>query len=314
MSSATCLKAPPPPSPVSRLTQKTFGLWFPFFRHVVRHVPPEWLCRLSTATVEKLMWRRESLREAILDNVACVLGRPASDFSVEEAAREMLANHSRSWIDFLRNSARPGVDCTELVAEQIGTEHLRNAHREGRGAILLTAHAGNFELGGLFLRDLGLEANVVYAPDPSPVVEKYRTEARQAMGVKGIPITTSPLSFVAILRALEANEFVAIQGDRDISGTGRPVPFFGKMVSFPVGPFRLAAAGMAPLLPVFVLMTGDGRYQTVVKEPIRLATGARRSELDSVLDSGMRAFARVLEDVIRAHPAQWYRFTRFWEK
>lgn len=310
----SCQKNLPPPSPVSRISQKTFGLWFPFFRSVAQRFPPEWLGRLSTATVEKLMWRREPLREAVLDNVACVLGRRPTEYVVEETAREMLANHSRSWIDLLRNSARPGVDCSTLVGEQIGTEHLRNAHREGRGAILLTAHAGNFELGGLFLRDLGIEANVVYAPDPSPVVEKYRTEARDAMGVKGIPITTSPLSFVAILRALEANEFVAIQGDRDISGTGRQVPFFGRMVSFPVGPFRLAAAGKAPLLPVFVLMNPDGKYQTLVKEPIRLAAGARGKELDSVLDGGMRVFARVLEEVIRAHPAQWYRFTRFWEQ
>jgi KDO2-lipid IV(A) lauroyltransferase len=305
---------PPPPSPVSRLSQKSLGLWFPFFRGVARRFPTEWIVRLSGATVEKYMWEREALREAVLDNIACVLGRRPTEWIVEETARQMLANHSRSWIDFLRNTGRIVRDPSTLVSKQIGTHHLLNARTGGRGAILLTAHAGNFELGGLFLKDLGLEANIVYAKDPSPIVEKYRKEARDAIGVKGIPVTTSPLSFVAVLRALEANEFVAIQGDRDISGTGRLVPFFGKMVSFPVGPFRLAAAGKAPLIPVFVLIAPDGTYQTVVEEPILIAEPARRSDLDSVIDSGMREFATVLERVIRAHPSQWYRFTRFWEK
>jgi KDO2-lipid IV(A) lauroyltransferase len=224
----------------------------------------------------------------------------------------MFANHSRLWIDFLRYSGRGGIDPDALISAHEGTHFLHEAHDAGRGGILLTAHVGNFELGGFLLREFGFRVAAVYRPDPSPVVERHRVEARQAVGVEGIPVTSSAFSFISVLRALEGNALVAMQGDRDVSGTGRRFPFFGETASFPVGPFRLAAASGAPLLPVFVLVDADGRYQTIVKPPIPIDDRSRDG-LDRSIHAAMASFVALLESTIRAHPAQWYQFTPFWE-
>jgi KDO2-lipid IV(A) lauroyltransferase len=299
---------------VSNLTNITFGLWFPFFRWMARTVPPVWVARLASVTVEQAVWRRGHVHEAICSNVAQVLGVPATDPRVEKAARTMVSRHSRSWIDLLRCSGRNDIAPEALLARRIGDEQLAAAHREGTGAILLTAHVGNFELGGLFLREMGITTYAVYAPDPSPVVEAHRESARRSLGVIGIPVTSSPFASVPILRALRSNGFVAMQGDRDVSGTGRRLPFFGKTASFPVGPFRIAQASGAPLFPVFVLQEDDGRYRTVVEPPIRVThiRGSREAD-ESALAAAMERFVGTLTRTIRENPTQWYLFTPFWE-
>jgi KDO2-lipid IV(A) lauroyltransferase len=223
----------------------------------------------------------------------------------------MLGHHSRSWIDLLRFSARPPADLDVVVPRRAGTEHLVAARDAGRGAILLTAHVGNFEIGGFFLGAIGLKVAVVYLPDPSPVVERDRNAARDRLGIRSLPLT-SELSAVKILRSLDEGYFVAIQGDRDYSGNGRKLPFLGRSVSFPVGPFRIAAAAGVPLLPVFILREKDGRYRTVVEEPLRVEAASRR-ERGEAERAAMEAFVSILERTIRENGEQWYVFSRFWE-
>jgi KDO2-lipid IV(A) lauroyltransferase len=290
----------------------SFGLWFPFFRWLVLHVPPEWVARLASATAERAIWARETVREAILENHAALLGLPSWRREVEESARRMLGHHSRSWIDLLRFSGRPPTDLAALVPRRVGTEHLLAARDAGRGAILLTAHVGNFEIGGFFLGEIGLKVAVVYLEDPSPVVERDRKAARDRLGIRSLPLT-SELSPVKILRSLEEGYFVAIQGDRDYAGNGRTLPFLGRDVSFPVGPFRIAAAAGVPLLPVFVLREEDGTYRTTVEPPIRVeaASRAERSEAERV---AMTEFVSILERTVRENGEQWYTFSRFWER
>lgn len=300
------------PGIVSNLVNATFGLWFPFFRWMARTLPTVWVARLAEATAERAIWEKDSVRDAILDNVAVVLGLPRNARAVEETGREMVSRHSRLWIDLLRYSGRKGVNPASLLSDRIGDERLVVAQREGKGAILLTAHVGNFELGGLFLAQLGLKVAAVYVPDPSPVIERHREDARRMLGVRGLPIDTSPFAFLPVRKALEENMCVAIQGDRDVSGTGVAMPFFGKTASFPVGPFRLAQASGAPIFPVFVLQDDDGRYRTVVEEAIRVEN-ARGAEGEAAVTAALARFVASMERTIRAHPAQWYLFTRFWD-
>jgi KDO2-lipid IV(A) lauroyltransferase len=125
-------------------------------------------------------------------------------------------------------------------------------------------------------------------------------------------VDRSPFGFLPVFRALERNMCVAMQGDRDVSGTGRAMPFFGKTASFPIGPFRIAQASGAPVFPVFVLQEEDGRYRTIVEEAIRVPQ-ARGAAADEAVVAGLAAFVARMEAMIRAYPTQWYRFTRFWE-
>ena len=52
-----------------------------------------------------------------------------------------------------------------------------------------------------------------------------------------------------MLAALRNNEVVCLLADRDLTGDGVEVEFFGERTTLPGGPAMLALRGGAPLLP-----------------------------------------------------------------
>ena len=94
-------------------------------------------------------------------------------------------------------------------------------------------------------------------------------------------------------------------GDRDLFGKGVPVTFFGRRVSFPIGPALLASLSEAPLIPTFVLMNEDDRYLCLASDPVRIQKTGNR---DDDLAANTQRIAEVMEQFIRTHPDQWYTF------
>jgi KDO2-lipid IV(A) lauroyltransferase len=222
----------------------------------------------------------------------------------------MLYNFAYYWVDLFRFAQLPAERATQLLDRRVGDEHLFAAIEAGKGAILLTAHLGNWEMGGVLLKPLGVDLSVVYVPDQFEDVEAFRAHLREATGVKGIAIhPKESLASLPVLRALRENRLVALQGDRDFNDRGVSKDFFGAPVPFPVGPFHLALATGAPLLPCFVGYSSGHRFTIEVGEPIRLeSTGDRRADVDR----GLEQWVRVLESAVRRWPTQWYTFYDFW--
>jgi KDO2-lipid IV(A) lauroyltransferase len=111
----------------------------------------------------------------------------------------------------------------------------------------------------------------------------------------------SPLSGLQILNHLRMNKIVAMVGDREFFGRGRPVTYFGKKVAFPVGPVMVAMKSGAPLIPVFVIKQSDGRYAGILEEPIFVDDNGGEA-----IDRALNRLVRVFETYIRRHPDQWY--------
>src|SRR5262249_32935534 len=73
---------------------------------------------------------------------------------------------------------------------------------------------------------------------------------------------------LTLLAALRRGEIVALQGDRALGTRGDVAhPFFGAPALFPMGPFMLARAARAPVVPAFCLLDDDRRYRIVVGTP-----------------------------------------------
>jgi KDO2-lipid IV(A) lauroyltransferase len=116
-------------------------------------------------------------------------------------------------------------------------------------------------------------------------------------------VDQSPFSVIEVLRHLQQNRIVAMNGDRDYFGTGRQVNFMGKKVNFPIGPVVLAMSSGAALIPAFVLKQPDGRYIGVLEDAIPLLPTGNR---DEAIKKSLRAIARIFEKYIRSYPDQWY--------
>ncbi len=193
-----------------------------------------------------------------------------------------------------------------------GIEHIQNAAKQKRGGILLTGHLGNWEIASGLLRGR-FEVPIAIAAFEGEEARLRWVLERAAGPVRPRVITvgTDELSSLEILRALRDGWLVAIQGDRLLDARVVRVPFLGANAPFPAGPFILAAVSGAPLIRTFALKAGRTEYQVVADPPMHLACSAGRPR-DEQLREWISAYARRLEELVRAHPYQWFNFYDFW--
>jgi lauroyl/myristoyl acyltransferase len=217
----------------------------------------------------------------------------------DDAVREAFASYARYWMESLRlpHMTPEEVDGAFTIE---GLEHIRAALDAGTGAILALPHVGGWEVGGSWFVRQGFPLTVVVEALKPPELFTWFADLRRSQGFKVIPLTKS--AGISVVRALRANQIVALVSDRDIAGGGVEVEFFGERTTLPAGPASLAARLKVPLLPTAVYFKGAGHH-AVVRPPLPLVG-------DPSADT--QTLARELEDLIRAAPEQWHLFQPNW--
>jgi lauroyl/myristoyl acyltransferase len=298
------------------LYQVLFRVWVPIFGWSVTRLPLGLLYRIGDRVMLLFLALNPRYRRALHHNFSRILGEREDAPRVRETARAMARHLARYWIDFFYWSERGGEAAQGAVVGVENRDALARCLAGGRGALLLTAHLGNWEMGGLLLERSGVEVAVVYVPDRFKALEAFRSRYRRRAGVTEIPLRSDPLAPLPVLRVLRSGGVVAVQGDRDFDNTGHPVPFFGETAWFPRGPARLALISGAPILPVFILRekdgprAGSGGFRVHFFDPIEPVGDARSPE---ALDAIVRRTAGIIEAMVRSHPEQWYCFYPFWD-
>lgn len=206
---------------------------------------------------------------------------------------------------------RGRLDKFEMVRR--GTEHLLALHQQGRGAMLLGAHLGSFEAMHAPAGQSKLVINVVgyfkNAKMINRVLEGLGSEVHARLLEPGTGI-----DFALRLRdCLARGEFVAILGDRDLSGKTVEVEFLGGRAQFPTGPLALAAILRCPVLLTFGLHRPPNRYE-VYCEPFAEQVMLPRVGREDALREHVQHFATRLEHYCRLAPDNWFNFYDFWSK
>ena len=294
-----------------------FNLWamkrgFPALAFIAPRWP-RWLLLVGArAVITVVMAFNPRPKAAIRRNLARLLGEAPGSRRVRLALRQMLHHYAYSWMDLFRFAQLPSERARQLLDRARGQEHLERAGAQGRPVILLTAHLGAWELGGVFIEQLGLPLSVVYVPDQYQLAEAFRSRWRARSGVEEIAIRPgASLASLPVLRALKGGRVVALQGDRDFDGRGLDMEFFGAPAPFPSGPFVLARMTGAVLIPTFIAYTSGYRFEIGFGEPIAVDAGGTQ-RLTGV-EEAMRRWVEVLEDAVRRWPTQWHTFYDFWE-
>jgi len=179
-----------------------------------------------------------------------------------------------------------------LTIENI--ERLDNALKEGNGAIVLTAHLGNWELGAAALTPRGYPPIVVALPSPSKKITEFFTKRRKARGMEVVYLGEGMKKLIV---ALKKNRVIATLGDRDYLQHGMVCPFMGGKISIPLGVFELANRTGSPIMPAFCIKE-KGAYRINFEPPIRV---------DNIEDS-VKKWGKILECYVRTYITQWYVF------
>jgi len=264
---------------------------------------PRWLMVWFAVLIGNFYWAvMKHDREMVRRNLARVL---QDSLRVGQTVRRLYVRYAKYLVDYTRMDLLEERHLRHLVQGFEGREHIDGAIARGKGTLILTAHLGNWEMGGIFLSLMGYSLTVITAPDVEERLHNYRVRLRHEQKIKVVTLDDSLASSLAVLKALQANELVALLGDRDLFGKGIPVNFFGERVFFPIGPALLSYLSEAALIPTFVLMDRDNRYRCIAEPPIALQRSGNR---DQDLAENTQRIAAVLEKFIRRDPDQWYTF------
>src|SRR6476469_9680091 len=200
---------------VRALASATSHVWFPLALAFARRLPRRLLRGISRQTTIRYMKMRPKYLRALHANHSVILGRPEDSPEVRKAAEDLLDAHFTAWIDFLHFATRPPEEAARLVESVIGYSRIVDGRAKGNGVLLLTAHLGNWEVGGLMLAEMKQPIHVVLVPDLFSGVERIRRRMHARAGVTEIPVDRTFLPTLAVLRALDRNGIVAMQGDRE---------------------------------------------------------------------------------------------------
>jgi len=197
-----------------------------------------------------------------------------------------------------------------------GLDQLEAQLARGRGALLLGAHIGSFEV----LRAL--------ADARADLTVRFVMDRRQTPALTDLLLALNPAAAAGVIDAggAEANSalalhdaatqgaLIALLADRARAREATcDAQFFGASAPFPVAPYRIASVLELPAVLSFALYRGGSRYDLYFEtfaESIRIPRGERSVQLER----WTQRYASRLEHYTRLDPYNWFNFYDFWHR
>ena len=271
---------------------------------LLRFAPAELATRAFRAGADLAVRRDGAGTRQLRRNLARV--RPeATAPELEMLVRDGLRSYARYWQEvFLLPWADHAALVDRIDGAMEGVEHLNGALAAGRGVVVVLPHSGNWDMAGLwFVRRHGSFSTVVERVAPEELYQRF-VAYRASLGFDIVPLTGSANPTLRLFRRLRAGGVVCLLADRDLTGAGMSVEFFGGAARMPLGPARLAAVTGAALLAIGCWFTPQGwviRFHPPITVPDRSAV---RQATQTVAD----CFATD----IAAHPQDWHMLQPLW--
>jgi Kdo2-lipid IVA lauroyltransferase/acyltransferase len=245
---------------------------------------------------------RRQRRTALQQLRQCLPDR--DDAGIRRLAREMFENAGLNVVEVLRWIGGGSGDFAGRIAAPTDAP-VREALARGRGALILTAHVGNFDLMGLWAASQ-FPLTIISKEIKSPALNRFWMEKRGASGLRILPAHGS---YRDCLRLLKRNEVLGFILDQNMTREeGIFVDFFGRPACTTPGLAVLSAHSGAPVVPVFIVRRGRDRHEAMAL-PLIDPPPDRKPE---TIREYTQRYTRVIEDVVRAHPGQWIWMHRRW--
>ena len=226
--------------------------------------------------------------------------------SRSKAVRSMFASYGQYWGESLWAGPR-NVRRIAGRFDLDGVEVLESALEDGRGVVVVLPHLGNWEMAGVAVWDMDLEVVAVAENLANSHIRDWFSRVRGLTGIKVVFARKGVLG--ELEKKLASRTAVCLPSDRDLSGRGIPVQFFGEETTLPAGPLLLGIRSGRPVIPVAVYCEEKSRYRAALKPPLAIP---REGALSERLRKGAQLMAHAFEDLIRAAPEQWHLLQPNW--
>jgi phosphatidylinositol dimannoside acyltransferase len=254
--------------------------------------------------VADVAWRREGPRVRTLeDNLRRVLGPDADGKDLRAVSRESMRSYARYWLEVFRLPVIPVERLVSGMQEEGEIETTLGYIKAGRGVIFALPHMGNWDQAGAWIiaRGAGSFTTVMERLKPESVYERF-VAFREGLGMEVLPASGGNSRFGVLAQRLRAGKVVCLPADRDVTGSGIEVDFFGEKARMMPGPAALAVQTGAALVPAILWYTDDG-WGVHLHPEIAVPADGDRKQKAAVMTQRL---ADVFAEGIRKHPADWH--------
>lgn len=219
------------------------------------------------------------------------------------------AAYGRYWAEALWTRPSNSQAILEGITHE-GVALVESARDKGTGMIYVLPHMGNWEFAGPLAASLGIPVVAVAENLANRRLRDWFISLRNGLGIEIVLANGSRQVMRDLESAIQQNAAVALLSDRDLSGKGVRVEFFGEETTMPAGPATLALRTGAPIFPVATYFAEDGRHHIVIRPEVKVDQDpANRSEEVRAIT---QRIATELEHLIRAAPEQWHLLQPNW--
>ena len=266
-----------------------------------------YVCAVFGGEVAYLFWNTK--REIAKHNLSVVLGQPQDHPEVARVARRSFRNFGKYLTEIMRFPKLHARDLDRMVViDERSHDHLQQARDHGKGLIFVSAHFGNFELGGAKIAQ-EIPITVVADELENQRLMDFLVANREHKNVVILPPEGSAKRVLAALRRNEMVGFMMDLGPRAQELDNVQAEFFGKATTFPTIAAALARVSGAPIVVAAVKREPDNSFRGVALPPIFVQ---RTKQAAKDLESATQSIVRALEGLIRRDPDQWYIFRPMW--
>ena len=183
-------------------------------------------------------------------------------------------------------------------------EKIHNALKQGKGAMLLVSHTGNWEImalvaGILIAKPVGASIYALARPLKNFYLYEHSLRLRALTGLESIPKIGGVQE---TFNRLKENGIVSTLIDQRVGEGGVEVNFFGQPALTTSLPAVAALRYGTPILFVFLRRTPDLRFVMDVEGPVEIE---RTGDLKRDIQVNTQHFNERVEAEIRKDPARW---------
>ncbi|MXU65557.1 lysophospholipid acyltransferase family protein [Oceanomicrobium pacificus] len=182
---------------------------------------------------------------------------------------------------------------TSASVEGPGLQVIRDAAAEGRGAVLVTGHFGQFEVPRIYLKSIGLEVGGLYRDHVNPYLSADVARVAERNGAPIFP--RGARGTRGLMKHLKGGGRIMLAIDQKVPKADK-LDFMGHPALTSTAAAEMALRYEVPMVPVFALRLPDQQgFRVIFETPIAPAS-AEAMTLE---------FNARLGEMVRAHPGQW---------
>ncbi len=275
---------------------------------VIRVIPGSWLYSFAQGIADLGYLIARKHRKLALESLTTAFGNDKPKKEIERIAKDCFTFMAKGAVELLFLMDRPQI--LKKRVKLVGKDNLDYALSQGKGAILLSAHFGNFPLMLARLSLEGYKAAGIMRPMRDSRVEKFFLDKRTKLNIKTIYSQPRKTCVDASIRSLRNNELVFIPIDQNFGSGGVFVDFFGRKAATATGPIIMARRTGAVIIPCFIVRQNDDTHKIIFEPPLDLVED--KDGRNAILINTQR-LTTIIESYIRKYPAEWSWIHRRWK-